>query len=45
MEELAECAVDDLVVLEDLDAEQAGTLIMAARAPWFAEDAIAGESA
>ncbi len=36
METLAECAVDDLLEIDSLDAEQAGALIMAAREPWFA---------
>lgn len=36
-EELADCAADDLVELVGLDAGRAGELIMAARAPWFAE--------
>jgi transcription termination/antitermination protein NusA len=36
-EELADCATDDLVELSGLDAERAKELIMAARAPWFAE--------
>jgi len=35
-EELAELAVDDLVELTEMDVERAKTLIMAARAPWFA---------
>jgi N utilization substance protein A len=35
-EELAELAVDDLVELTGMEAERAKTLIMAARAPWFA---------
>jgi N utilization substance protein A len=35
-EELAELAVDDLVELTGMDNERAKTLIMAARAPWFA---------
>jgi transcription termination/antitermination protein NusA len=35
-EELAELALDDLVELTGMDAERAKTLIMAARAPWFA---------
>ncbi len=43
METLAECAVDDLLEIDSLDAEQAGALIMAARAPWFAEQT--GETA
>lgn len=35
-EELAELAMDDLVELTGMDAERAKSLIMAARAPWFA---------
>ena len=39
MEDLAEQAVDDLLEIEGIDEQQAGELIMAARAPWFeAED-------
>jgi N utilization substance protein A len=37
-EELADYATDDLVEATGLDNERARTLIMAARAPWFAED-------
>jgi transcription termination/antitermination protein NusA len=37
-EELADYATDDLVEETGLDEERAKTLIMAARAPWFAED-------
>jgi len=37
MEDLAEQAIDDLMVIEGMDEEKAGQLIMAARAPWFAE--------
>jgi N utilization substance protein A len=37
-EELADYAMDDLVEATGLDEERAKTLIMAARAPWFAED-------
>lgn len=36
MEDLADLAVDDLVELTNMDAERAKTLIMTARAPWFA---------
>lgn len=36
MEDLADLAVDDLVDLTKMDAERAKTLIMTARAPWFA---------
>lgn len=35
MEELAEQSIDDLMVLDGMDEEQAGKLIMTARAPWF----------
>ena len=35
-EDLAELATDDLVEMTGMDAERAKTLIMAARAPWFA---------
>lgn len=38
MEDLAEQSVDDLEAIEGLDAERAAQLIMAARAPWFAEE-------
>jgi N utilization substance protein A len=37
-EELADYATDDLVEEMGLDEERAKTLIMAARAPWFAEE-------
>jgi N utilization substance protein A len=37
-EELADYATDDLVEETGLDEERAKTLIMAARAPWFAEN-------
>ena len=35
MEDLAEQSVDDLLDIEELDAERAAQLIMTARAPWF----------
>jgi len=38
MEDLAEQAVDDLLVIDGLDADRAGQLIMTARAPWFEEE-------
>ncbi len=38
MEDLAEQAVDDLLEIEGVDAERAAALILAARAPWFAEE-------
>ncbi|NIR32090.1 MAG: transcription termination/antitermination protein NusA [Gammaproteobacteria bacterium] len=37
-EDLAELAVDDLREITDLEAEQAGELIMAARASWFEDE-------
>ena len=37
MEDLAECATDELVELSGIDEERAAELIMTARAPWFAE--------
>jgi len=39
MEDLAEQAVDELMEIDGMDRERAGTLIMTARAPWFAEEA------
>ena len=36
MDDLAELAVDELVELTNIDVERAKTLIMTARAPWFA---------
>ena len=38
MEDLAEQAVDELLDVEGLDEERAASLIMTARAPWFAEE-------
>ncbi len=38
MEDLAECSVDELMEIEGMDEKRAGELIMAARAPWFAEE-------
>lgn len=35
MEELAECATDEVLELVNIDPERAKTLIMTARAPWF----------
>ncbi|MCA1778533.1 MAG: transcription termination factor NusA [Xanthomonadaceae bacterium] len=37
-DDLAECAVDELEQVKDLDAEKAAELIMQARAHWFAEE-------
>ncbi len=37
MEDLAEQSVDELMDIEGMDEKRAGALIMAARAPWFAE--------
>ncbi|MFQ5661468.1 MAG: transcription termination factor NusA [Gammaproteobacteria bacterium] len=39
MEDLAEQSVDELLDIQDLDAERAGKLIMAARIPWFEAEA------
>jgi len=36
MEDLAELAVDELMVIEGMDEERAAALIMKAREPWFA---------
>jgi N utilization substance protein A len=36
-EDLADLAVDDLVEMVEMDTERARQLIMAARAPWFAQ--------
>ncbi|HHJ19197.1 MAG TPA: transcription termination/antitermination protein NusA [Gammaproteobacteria bacterium] len=38
MEDLAEQAVEDIVDIETIDDERAASLIMTARAPWFAEE-------
>lgn len=38
MEELAELAVDDLTDIDGIDEDKAAKLIMAARAPWFADE-------
>ena len=43
-DDLAEQSVDELVELVGMDPEEAGKLIMAARAAWFAEDQAAQES-
>jgi len=43
-EALAEQAVDDLLEIEGIEEEQARTLIMAARAPWFAEESAEAQS-
>jgi N utilization substance protein A len=37
-EDLAELAVDELTEIDDMTDETAAALIMAARAPWFAEE-------
>ena len=39
MEQLAEQSVDELLEIEGIDEERAKVLIMAARAPWFANEA------
>ena len=43
-DDLAEQSVDELVELVGMDPEEAGKLIMAARASWFAEEQAAQES-
>jgi N utilization substance protein A len=35
MEDLAELSIDDLLEIEGISEEKAGTLIMKAREPWF----------
>jgi len=43
-EDLAELSVDELLeMVDDLDEERAAALIMAARAPWFADEETSGE--
>jgi len=44
MEDLAEQSIADLMDIESMTEENAGKLIMTARAPWFAEDTEAGGS-
>ena len=39
MDDLADCATDELSEIEDLSPERAGQLIMTARAPWFEDEA------
>ncbi|MFL0801474.1 MAG: transcription termination factor NusA [Agarilytica sp.] len=38
MEDLAEQSVDELMDIDGMDEERAGTLILKAREPWFAEE-------
>ena len=38
MEDLAECATDEVLEIVEMTEERAQELIMTARAPWFAED-------
>jgi N utilization substance protein A len=38
MDDLAEQSVDELLDIEGMDAERAASLIMTARAPWFADE-------
>jgi N utilization substance protein A len=37
-EDLAELATDELIEIDEMNEEEAAALIMAARAPWFAEE-------
>jgi len=39
MEDLAEQSIDELMVIDGMDEERAGQLIMTARAPWFEDEA------
>ena len=43
MEDLAEQSIDELMEIEGMDEERAASLIMTARAPWFAEESSADE--
>ena len=45
MEDLAECATDELVEMTGIDPERASELIMTARKPWFEEAADALDTA
>jgi transcription termination/antitermination protein NusA len=38
MDDLAEQSIDELMTLDEMDEQRAGALIMAARAPWFANE-------
>jgi N utilization substance protein A len=38
MEELAECATDEVLEIIEMDEQRASELIMTARAPWFEEE-------
>jgi len=38
MEDLAEQSIDELMVIDGMDEERAGQLIMKAREPWFADE-------
>jgi len=40
-EDLAELSIDELQEVDPMDEEEAAALIMAARAPWFAEEEVA----
>ena len=42
-EDLAEQAVDDLMEIDGMEEQRARSLIMAARAPWFAEQSLAAQ--
>jgi N utilization substance protein A len=41
-EDLADCAIDDLLEVDPIDAARAGDLIMAARAHWFQQEGASG---
>jgi len=38
MDDLAEQSIDELMEIDDMDEERAGSLIMTAREPWFADE-------
>ena len=42
-EDLAELSTDELIEIDEMEEEAAATLIMAARAPWFAEETAEAE--
>ena len=43
MEDLADCAVDEIIDFEGIDRERAESLILTARAPWFEEAGLVDE--
>lgn len=43
MEDLADCAVDEIIEFDGMDRERAEALILTARAPWFEEAGLVDE--